>query len=55
MSIMLIVMIVRTALKVLFDKAPPPPPCPSDVPAPLRMCNLKVPDSKNDLSQMEHL
>ena len=32
---MLVVMTVRTVLKVLFEKAAPPSPCPSDVPAPL--------------------
>ena len=33
-SNMLVVMTVRTVLKVPFEKAAPPP-CPSDVPAPL--------------------
>ena len=33
---MLVVMMIRTVLKVPFEKAaPPPPPCPIDVSAPL--------------------
>ena len=39
MSAMLVVMTVRTVLKVPFEKAAPPP-CPSDVPAPLRVVTI---------------